>query len=126
MRKNEESDHQTMFNRNNYSINGGNGNNSQNNNNHSNWNRDYMRNQLSNLQSSEDDDELWPDWDAEFEDYAGISGPLYAVADAVFSFPTQKFFRRQVYCIFIYLIKLIKIGITSFKTDIVTFSWRCY
>lgn len=34
--------------------------------------------------------------DAEADDYAGISAPLYEVADAIFDFPAQKFFRRQV------------------------------
>ena len=41
---------------------------------------------------SDDDDSSVLD----FDDYAGISAPLYEVADAIFVFPAQKFFRRQV------------------------------
>lgn len=41
-------------------------------------------------------EDTWPDWDTEFEDYSGISGPLYEVVDAVLALPAQKFFRRQV------------------------------
>lgn len=43
--------------------------------------------------SEEDDDRL----ELEFDDYSGISAPLYEVADAIFDFPAQKFFRRQVF-----------------------------
>jgi len=42
--------------------------------------------------SSEDDDRL----EVSFDDCTGISAPLYEVADAIFQFPRQKFFRRQV------------------------------
>ncbi|GMH39284.1 hypothetical protein BSKO_07182 [Bryopsis sp. KO-2023] len=38
----------------------------------------------------------WPNWDAEFEDYSGISGPLYEVVDAVFDLPGRNMFRKQV------------------------------
>eukprot|EP00803_Ostreobium_quekettii_P004985 evm.model.scf_463.2 EVM.evm.TU.scf_463.2 scf_463:20967-31329(+) len=44
-----------------------------------------------------DDDDFETDWDAELEDYAGISAPLYQVVERVFDIPAQKFFRRQVF-----------------------------
>jgi len=47
-----------------------------------------------NISGSEEDDDRS---ELEFEDYAGISAPLYDVADAIFDFPAQKFFRRQVF-----------------------------
>ncbi|CAD7702485.1 unnamed protein product [Ostreobium quekettii] len=46
---------------------------------------------------SDPEDELETDWDAEFEDYVGISAPLYQVVEGVFNIPAQKFFRRQVF-----------------------------
>lgn len=47
---------------------------------------------------SDPEDDLETDWDAEFEDYVGISAPLYQVVEGVFNIPAQKFFRRQVSC----------------------------
>lgn len=41
-------------------------------------------------------EDTWPDWDTEFEDYSGISGPLYEVVESIFALPAQRFFRRQV------------------------------
>ena len=48
------------------------------------------------LLPSVDDDDMATDWDAEFEDCAGVSAPLYRVVECVFDMPAQKFFRRQV------------------------------
>ena len=46
--------------------------------------------------SAAEDDDVATDWDAGFEDCAGISAPLYRVVESVFDMPAQKFFRRQV------------------------------
>lgn len=60
--------------------------------------------------SEEDDDRS----ELEFDDYSGISAPLYEVADAIFDFPAQKFFRRQVLYLFTHPHSLS--GIRCFKS----------
>ena len=58
---------------------------------------DELGREACSLRSSADlyEEDIETDWNAEFEDSAGVSAPLYELVECVFDMPAQKFFRRQ-------------------------------
>lgn len=77
----------------------------------------FLNSELSG--SDEDDDRL----DLGFDDSSGISAPLYEVADAIFDFPAQKFFRRQVLYLLTFFWNIFE-GVCRHATIVVFPCWR--